>query len=171
MSAGWPAGRVACFTGHRPAKLGGYDPRRPTRQRVRRALGVAIDQAAERGFRVFISGMALGVDTDAAELVLERGLTLIAAVPFPGQEGRWPPDARAEYRRLLARAHEVVTVSPGPYSARLMQVRNVWMADRAELVIAVWNGEEDGGTANMVRYCRGKGLPVWRINPAGTERG
>ena len=44
MSAGWPAGRVACFTGHRPAKLGGYDPRRPTRQRVRRALAMGIDR-------------------------------------------------------------------------------------------------------------------------------
>lgn len=161
----WPAGRVACFTGHRPDKLGGYDPQHPVRARVRRAAGVAIDRAVAAGFAVFISGMALGFDQDAAEAVLARGLCLVAAVPFPGQERRWPAAAQAHYRALLARAHEVVEVSPGPYRPALMQLRNQWMADHAELVIAVWNGEENGGTANMIRYCRKISLPIWRINP------
>ncbi len=47
-----------------------------------------------------------------------------------------------------------------------MQVRNEYMVDRADLVLALWNGTP-GGTGNCVRYARTRGVPVFVIDPAG----
>jgi uncharacterized phage-like protein YoqJ len=151
---------IACFTGHRPTKIGGYDETHPLRVRIRAALSTAIDRAIGEGFDTFISGMALGVDTDAAELVLEKGQKLIAAVPFVGQESKWISGIE-RYRHILSQA-EVVIVSPGGYSAQKMQVRNEYMVDRSSLLIAVWDGTS-GGTANCVRYAQSKGVRIWRL--------
>ena len=55
-----------CFTGHRPDKmtLGEKD--------IKPLLEKAIDEAIEEGFVTFITGMAMGTDVWAAEVVLEK---------------------------------------------------------------------------------------------------
>lgn len=52
---------IACFTGHRPDKLGGYGDN-PLARKVKAALKEEIERAAGRGFTTFISGGAVGVD-------------------------------------------------------------------------------------------------------------
>ena len=47
-----------CFTGHRPEKLN------TSEKEVKAALRKQIDQAVHDGFKVFITGMARGVDYD-----------------------------------------------------------------------------------------------------------
>ena len=42
-------------------------------------------------------------------------------------------------------------VSNGPYTSAAMQVRNEWMADHCDVLLALWNGTP-GGTANCLRY-------------------
>jgi len=161
----YQARKVVCFTGHRPVKIGGYDPRHPMRVRVREELKTAIAHMAEIGVVDFISGMALGVDTDAAELVCDAGLNLHAAVPFDSHGSTWPIMAQRKNQQLLNRAASVTIVSPGvPYSPALLDVRNHWMADRSDAVVAVWDGTP-GGTANMVRYVERLGIPIIRIEP------
>lgn len=54
----------ACFTGHRPEKL------QQTETVIRRMLEREILKAADSGIRVFLSGMARGVDIRAAQIVL-----------------------------------------------------------------------------------------------------
>jgi uncharacterized phage-like protein YoqJ len=44
-----------------------------------------------------------------------------------------------------------VIVSPGTYSANKMEVRNRWMVDNSNGVVALWDGRP-GGTGNCVRY-------------------
>ena len=106
--------------------------------------------------------MALGWDTAWAISALRLGVPLVAAVPFAGQESRWPPEARARYRALLAAAAEVVVVSPGGYSAEKMQIRNRWMVDRCDALVALWDGGA-GGTAGCVAYARSVGRPVFNL--------
>lgn len=135
-------------------------------------LTKAIEKTWKDGYDTFISGMALGVDMWAAEIVLEMPklvpemkLKLIAAVPCDGQDKLWRPEMRKRYQDILSRAAEVVVVSPGPYAAWKMQRRNQWMVDNSSLVIAVWDGSP-GGTANCISYARRRGVKIWRINPA-----
>lgn len=152
---------IACFTGHRPNKLGGYDESNPIMTDVKSRLDRAIDYALDSfGITTFISGMALGVDMAAAEIVLKKreqfpryGIRLVAAVPFEGQERMWPSQSQARWSEIIAQADEVHYVCEPGYAARKMQKRNVWMVDNSSLVIAVWDGTK-GGTGNCVEYAR-----------------
>ena len=58
--------KTCCFTGHRPEKLS------VNTEFVKEQLKKAIKGAIADGYKIFISGMARGVDIWAAELVLEE---------------------------------------------------------------------------------------------------
>jgi uncharacterized phage-like protein YoqJ len=118
MTTTSPAARVA-GTDHRPQKLGGFSPAVDTRLR-----DLARSWLSEHRPDEVVSGMALGWDMALAEAVLELGLPLSAAVPFVGQESKWPAPSQKRYRDILARATRVEIVSSGLYSPRLMMVRN-----------------------------------------------
>lgn len=143
--------RIA-FTGHRPDKLGGYHSN-ALQTAVRKALFETLANAVTDGPLVAMSGMALGVDTWAAEACVELRIPFIAAVPFRGQDSRWPHRSQAVYKSLLDKAQEVVVVSPGAYSVQAMHRRNEHMVDWAHHLLAVWDGSP-GGTAACVAYAR-----------------
>lgn len=154
--------RIA-FTGHRPSQLGGYHSN-DLQTAVREALFETLADAVTDGPVVAMSGMALGVDTWAAEACVELGIPFIAAVPFKGQESRWPHRSQVVYKNLLDKAQEVVVVSPGTCSAQAMHHRNEYMVDWANGIIAVWDGSP-GGTAACVAYARKRGRimnNLWR---------
>lgn len=139
---------IAAGTGHRPDKLGGYGAAADRRLTLfaRSVLGVVRPSGV-------ISGMALGWDMALAEAALDLGIPLLAALPFRGQEARWPEASQARYRGLLARTFRVEVVCEDGYSAWKMQARNEWMVDRCHVLLALWDGSS-GGTANCVRYAR-----------------
>jgi uncharacterized phage-like protein YoqJ len=137
-------------SGHRPHKLGGYDERTFSRL-------VELAAAALKKFQPdqVISGMALGWDMALAQAAIQLEVPFIAAVPFKGQESRWPEASQAQYRSLIGLASEVVTVSAGGFSTNKMQLRNIFMADRSDMALVLWDGSS-GGTGNFVRYARSK---------------
>jgi uncharacterized phage-like protein YoqJ len=110
--------------------------------------------------------MALGVDQWAANIAYKLGIPFIAAVPFEGQEKAWPEQSQKVFNILIGKVAEVVIVSPGGYTAYKMQVRNEWMVDRADKVIAIWDGTP-GGTGNCVNYAKSKNKEIIFINPRG----
>lgn len=144
-------GRAIAGTGHRPNALIGYSDE--ARLLTRRFLTAWLRELAPSEV---VSGMALGFDWALAEAAVDLELPLVAAVPFRGQEARWPERAQAGYRALLDRAAEVVVVSEGGYSAASMQRRNEYMVDRCELLLALFNGKP-GGTANCLDYAAERG--------------
>lgn len=158
---------IFAATGHRPDKLGGYGPE----------VSARLTRFAEAYLDLFfrpssvITGMALGWDTAWAQAAARLRIPFIAAVPFEGQECRWPLGSQQLYRALLEKAKEVVVVSPGGYDPAKMQIRNQWMVDHADLVVALWNGSS-GGTANCVRYAESQGKPidnVWSAWSSGMQ--
>jgi len=164
-------GKTACFTGHRPNKLGGYNGERAVKIQdgIFNSLTSAIQKAVESGFDAFISGGALGVDQIAAEAVLYvkpkyPNIKLIIAKPFPSQSNRWPKNTQIEFEDLCSRADEVIDVSDDPFSPEKMQIRNEWMVDKSAAVIAVYNGG-GGGTNNCVKYAQKTFKPILLINP------
>lgn len=160
---------IICGTGHRPDKLGGYDVR--TDDRLMRTAADYLsgeldlmDGNPDATIEV-ISGMALGWDQALAVAAIAMGIPFVAAVPFAGQEEAWPSKAQARYRDILGEASEVAVISEGRYAAWKMQVRNQWMVDRADKVVALWNGTS-GGTANCIKYAEKKGkdiINLWDI--------
>lgn len=148
---------IVCGTGHRPDKLGGYG------EEVHDLLvDLALDFFTTGGgnkVSKVISGMALGWDQALADAAVRMNIPLVAAIPFEGQESRWPAVSRGRFNWLRSRAAEEVIVSEGGYAAWKMQVRNEWMVNNSDAVVALWNGT-NGGTANCVRYAQRKDKPI-----------
>lgn len=126
--------------------------------------GVVADWLVRERPDSVITGMAVGWDLAAAHACADLGIPFIAAVPFKGQERKWPGDTRALYRVLLDVADEVhvITTMEGddiiPVPAA-MKRRNRWMVNRSDMGLALHNGKL-GGTHDCLRYAFEKGVPV-----------
>lgn len=156
-----------CVTGHRPDKLYGYDLSDARYQTLKETFKKLL---IENHCTEAITGMALGADTIFALAVLELkdegyDIKLHCAIPCKGQTSKWiNPDDIARYCDIRNRADIVKVVSDKPYSPYLMKVRNEYMVDLADKVIAVWNGSS-GGTGNCVEYAMEKEKEIIRITP------
>ncbi len=149
-----------CFTGHRPDKMEFGE------KEIKQLLEKAIDDAISEGYVTFITGMAMGTDIWAAEIVLERRKTnrdlhLICALPHPNFESRRSMREKIRFNKIIKKA-DLVTEINDHYFTGCYQVRNEWMVDRANLLIAVFNGQKSG-TKNTVDYARRKGLNVVNV--------
>lgn len=155
---------IAAVTGHRPHKLGHeYDHRGPYSLYITSQFKELIDS---RNITVGVSGMALGADTLWAASCIKNGINVIAAIPFLGQESMWPKKSQQLYHGILQ--HPLVTttiVCGGDYRVWKMQKRNVWMVDKCDILIAVWDGSK-GGTYNTIKYAEKNNIEIIRINPS-----
>ncbi len=90
---------IIAITGHRPNKLNNeYDLNGPCSSYLREEITkILLSEKPEK----IVSGMALGVDTLYALLGIELQIPVIAAVPFIGQESRWPYKSQMLYREIL----------------------------------------------------------------------
>jgi uncharacterized phage-like protein YoqJ len=157
---------IVAFTGHRPPKLGGWYVPNPVHTWLSGKIeGLLLELKPSAA----ISGMALGADQWAAEIVLRMGIPLIAAVPFKGQESVWPVDSQRKYLGLLKQASEVVVLHKGGYDPKKMLKRNEWMVDSCTDLVAVWDGST-GGTGHCVNYAESVGRRIHRIDPTQFRR-
>lgn len=162
--------RIACFTGHRPQSLPfgtrEWDIRCVLlKRRMKREILRTIQ---EDGVTHFITGMALGIDQYAAEIVLELKkhhpeIVLEAAIPCSVQHIRWTPEQQQRYQKILS-ACDLCTVLQERYSTGCMQRRNRYMVDKSSILIAVWNGNP-GGTGSTVLYAQSRGKEVRILDP------
>jgi uncharacterized phage-like protein YoqJ len=153
---------IVSFSGHRPNKLGGWILPNPTYNHICKEIQRIL---LELNPTKVISGMALGIDQWAAFICVKNGIPFTAAIPFEGQESAWPLKSRATYKALLNKAADKVIVSPGSYSAQKMQIRNEYMVNNSDILIAVYNGDKVGGTANCVRYAESLNKKIIYIDP------
>jgi len=183
--------RSLAFTGHRPDKLGGYAPDNPIALKVKAKVEKLVRKAYAANVRKFIFGMALGLDMYALEICIGLkkefpDIILVAAVPFISQAQKWPFGSQERWLWLLSHCDEIYLVDEAPenpvqyreivegwseadseskWSAvTKLHARNRWMMDRANFVIAVWDGSS-GGTANAVSYALKLGKRVVCYDP------
>lgn len=152
---------IIAATGHRPDKLGGYDERTFGALKFLAECYIKLNLTPDPRTRIEagISGMALGWDMAWAEALIELEVPLIAAIPFVGQEQRWPDASQERYRRILGAADRVEIICTGGYAAYKMQARNEWMVDKADRIVALWDGSA-GGTRNCVAYAEECKVPI-----------
>ncbi len=161
---------TACFTGHRPQSLMcGFDETHPACIKIKNQLErLIIGLIEKKNVTHFISGVALGVDTWAAEIVLELkddypNITLEAAIPCRSQADRWNIVSKKRYNRLLLLCDKVTYVNEA-YTKNCMMERNIYMVDNSDYVVAVWNGKPSG-TGKTVEYEVNCGKDVFYVAP------
>ena len=161
---------ICCFTGHRPK--GFPFPRKVESLSYKSYLSELkskINSLIDEGYDHFVCGMAAGADLDFALCVLEAQkstphITLEAALPSPYKEGKKATEDTEQNRdTILPLCNYIVTVSDF-YFRGCMQKRNRYMVDKCDLVLAVWNGTEDGGTWYTIKYANSKEKKVDVIN-------
>lgn len=151
--------KILSATGHRPNKLGGYDTETKDTL-VTFAELVIMDWQPEK----IISGVALGWDMAIAIAAINCNVPLVCAVPFRDQWKRWTSEDIKIYQEILKKASEIIyvdelegyecsEVSVGKYHVEKMQLRNEWMVDNSDGILALWNATA-GGTKNCVDYAK-----------------
>ena len=164
--------KVCAFTGHRPQKFPwGYDEADTRCMELKKMLGEQIENLIFDGYTDFLSGMAEGVDTWAALAVLalrekNPALKLHCILPCWEQADKWSASARECYRNILEQADSIVYVNR-VYRKNCMLERNRFLVDHADLLLAVYNGEQRGGTAATVRYARKMGKKIVALTVIG----
>ena len=150
--------KICAVTGHRPKGFpwNYRDSDCVQHKEYLKNLEKAMRELIDEGFDYFISGGAIGVDQDFAEIVIKlkrrcKHIHLEIAMPCPNQDLKWCESDKERYKRILAKADFINIISP-TYTPRCMQKRNEYMADRCELMLVVWNGEKSGGTFNTLGY-------------------
>ena len=151
---------TAAFTGHR-----WYDSSR--KQSIMEKLEGCVREAYKNGITNFISGMAIGFDLLAAELVLSLkqecpAITLTAALPFGEQASRFNERNKSRYYKCLSQADDIVILS-NDYTAKRYLERDRFMVEHSSLLIACYDGRNRGGTFWTVNYAARIGKNVINI--------
>ena len=151
---------TAAFTGHR-----WYDSSR--KHSVRKRIEECVREAYRNGITNFISGMAIGFDLLAAEVVLSLkqecpAITLTAALPFGEQASRFNERNKSRYYKCLSQADDIVILS-NDYTAKCYLERDRFMVEHSSLLIACYDGRNKGGTFWTVNYAARTGKNVINI--------
>lgn len=140
---------IIAGTGHRPNKiLVDQDA----------LIQFACHQLRLRAPSHVISGMAQGWDAALAAAARHLCIPFTAAVPFAGYGKKYWPQTIFAFMDLCAAAQHVEIVCDYP-GTRALQLRNEWMVDRADRVLALHDGSW-GCTFNCIQYARKRGVRV-----------
>lgn len=163
--------KTCAFTGHRPQHLPfGMNENDERCVKLKEELKEQIINLIEaENVTHFITGMALGVDLYAAEIVLDLkarypSITLESAIPCETQAVKWSMAQRERYYDIAAQCDKE-TMLQSHYTPDCMDKRNRYMVDHADFIIAVWDGRLSG-MGKTVTYARGRdGKVIIVIDP------
>ena len=129
-------------------------------------LSRAIDYVYNEGCRDFYCGGALGFDTMAAKLLINKRMALgdiriVIVAPCINQSERWSERNKNIYNYLISNADEVIFISD-EYTPVCMKKRNEYLAEVADVVIA-YSGRERSGSAQTIRMAEKLGKRVFNL--------
>lgn len=166
-------GKTVCFSGHRPEKLpdGGSECSQVIRT-IKSILYKEILDSIDNGCTTFVTGLARGVDLWAGEMIMElkaqgMPLRLVAAAPYRAHGSSFKGKDRFVLGNIFLKADEIVYVCEN-YSRDCMRLRNEYMVDRSDKLIAVVS-DYRSGTGQTIRYAERKRLEIKIIDAAKLE--
>lgn len=137
---------IYAATGHRPHRIGSDDL--PVKSLLYKfAIGVLRTLRPSET----IVGMAQGWDTAVAAASRFLDIPYVAAIPYKGYGASWDDKDKRIYHDLVKDAKEVVFVSE-VYSRKVFANRDKWMVDRGDQVLALFDGNQYGGTWLTIDY-------------------
>ena len=119
-----------------------------------------------------LSGLAEGADCLLAEAALQSSWSLVAILPFAGEEFAkdFSDEGRNVYRSLLPRAASVCELSGDlARGAETYVEAGDFVVEHADLIVALWDGQPargPGGTADVVARALRAGKPLLVMPPA-----
>ena len=160
--------KTCAFTGHRPQHLPfGMNENDDRCVKLKEALKEQIINLVEaEDVTHFITGMALGVDLYAAEIVLDLkarypNITLESAIPCETQAVKWSMAQRERYYDIAAQCDKETMLHS--HERTRSEERRAFA--HIIICIAVWDGRPSG-TGKTVTYARGRnGKSIIVINP------
>jgi hypothetical protein len=120
-----------------------------------------------------LSCLADGADQIFARAVLDAGGGIEVVVPALQYRQGLPAAALGEYDRLIGRAVAVHRLPFTESTSEAHMAASELMVGMAGELWAVWDGKPArayGGTADVVGYARGRGVPVRVVWPVGARR-
>ncbi|MDQ0933390.1 hypothetical protein [Streptomyces turgidiscabies] len=142
---------------------------------VRTALDDLLKPYADDGLLVGVSCIAKGADSLFAEAVLAAGGRLTVVIPSQDyRQNKVKPDHAALFDHLVEAAAEVLVLPDETANRQAYEAANAVLIERADRLVAVWNGEpptgKGGGTADTVLEAQAVGIPVDVVWPDGAAR-
>jgi hypothetical protein len=134
---------ILCITGHREERC----DESKVREYIRREL-----EQTRPDFTT--CGMANGTDLWSAAESIDLGIGVICAKPWTTHRPRRSDKELYEFvERSAAEVYIVAQTNtfPGNWC---YQLRNIWMVDRSNEVLGIWDGTPKGGTFNCLEYAR-----------------
>jgi uncharacterized phage-like protein YoqJ len=165
--------KSCCFTGHRPEALPWGNNENDVRCAALKSKirFEAENLIVEHGCEKFISGMARGADMICAEVILGLKniyphIKLECAVPNRAFTASWSAEDVRRYSSILTRADYKHFISEKKvYSVSDLMLRNIYMVDNSDIIIAVYTDGESGGTRNTINYAENKHKKIIVIPP------
>ncbi len=157
---------TCAVTGHRPDSFAwNYYNKQDTRHiAYLNNIHDTLVDLTQKGYTNFIAGGALGVDMDFALAVLQLKhqyphIQLELALPYPGWQMITNKEQQRNTQLLLQQADKVSNICEH-YCQRCFFMRNQYMVDNAQLLLAYYNGMHKGGTYYTVQYATRKNIPI-----------
>jgi len=171
--------KLSCtITGHNPQRFKfKYNEEAPMCRSIKAALSEQIKTLYSKGVKIFYVGCAVGVDTWAAEIIIElkqqadfADMELFCAIPFPEHTEKFTAGQKKRYEYILSQCTNKETVNRY-YSPVAYKRLNYFMVDKAEYLIAVYdqNKSERSGLIQMMNYALKNNRHIIYIDPDTAE--
>lgn len=162
------------FSGHRPNRLPG-DPEQL--DELKFALSAELSKLRRQGYDTLYCGMAEGADMlcyDAAQNINFlrpdwARMRICCVLPYEGHYTVPSSMNRPDAYYDLTASDSIISIAPH-YSPGCFHQRNRYMVDHADVLLAVYDGNNKGGTSYTIEYARKQGKKVIMIHPFTLER-
>jgi len=167
--------KLSCaITGHNPQRFKfKYNEQALLCQSIKAAIAEQIKMLYSEGVRLFYVGCSVGVDTWAAEILVDlkrqtdfSDIELFCAIPFPDHSERFTDGQKNRYQQILSQCTHQETISR-KYSPVAYKRLNYYMVDNSQYLIAVYDQDKSdrSGLGQMVNYAVKNNLKMTFIHP------
>jgi len=162
------------ITGHSPQRFKfKYNEQAPLCRSIKTAMAEQIKTLHSQGVRLFYVGCAVGVDTWAAETVIDlkqqtdfSDIELFCAIPFPDHTDKFTDGQKKRYQEILSQCTYKEAVNRH-YSPVAYKRLNYFMVDKSQYLIAVYDQDKSdrSGLVQTVNYALKNNLQMIFIDP------
>ena len=167
--------KISCaITGHSPQRFKfKYNEQALLCRSIKMTIMEQIKELYSKGVRIFYVGCAVGVDTWAAEIIIELkkqadffDIELYCAIPFPDHDEKFTDGQKKRYQKILSQCTHKEIIN-NHYSPVAYKRLNYFLVDKSQYLIAVYDQDksERHGLGQTVNYAIKNNLKIIFIDP------